>query len=161
LDWLALLDDAGAVADGSPAAPMPCPAGTIRTCDVSGGTSLYSVDYHDCTTATASGHGVVRDGVVVRTVGNTHFCQDGLGAPGDTDTIELRGYEQTETAGVATLAHLTATLTLSRTGQNHSGCAGADVDERIDGTLAVECSAAAESLRCPARGAAVRLGPES
>jgi 6-phosphogluconolactonase (cycloisomerase 2 family) len=157
LDWFALLDEVVAQTGVNPAGL--CPGAVTDTCAPSAGSSVQTIDYDDCATTTANGHRVVRRGRITRTIGNAHFCQDGVVGAADTDAMSLQGYEQTETMGDATLTRMAATLTIERAGQGQLGCAGVDAIETLSGTLAVQCSAAAESMRCPPRGVDVELTP--
>lgn len=158
LDWLNLLDQVNdmVLPGGAPAGP--CAAAVTDSCQVSSGQSMRTVQYDTCQTQTVNGHRVEHSGRVVLTVGNETYCDDGAIGLADEVSLVLSEYAQRERNASGDLAaEVAADLQIERTSLGEEDCAGPDFEERIEGTVHVQCAAEAESIDCPERGAHVAL----
>ena len=155
LEWFDLLD---ATTDAAQAAAA-CPGHVTIACTPSAASAVRSITYAGCETTTPSGHVVRRDGAITQSVDNPGFCSAATIGLSDTVTLRLQDYEQTEQLSDTVLVRIDADLTVVSAGLGSQGCAGRNAAETLDGMIHVACSAAAESVRCPARGADVTLTP--
>lgn len=149
IQHLAFLHDVGLLADGSGA--QACPAGgrVDRTCEPSGANARDRNTYHACRSLAESGNVVERNGTLIRALAS---CESPRAVSPGNARLQLDGFRLEERHGDDVLLSLEAHLSVEIAANGKQGCAGADADERFDGTINLRCAAGAESISCPARG---------
>jgi 6-phosphogluconolactonase (cycloisomerase 2 family) len=155
--WLMMLDDVVAAAiltDAELSARCP---GVVSSCELRGTMSQRTIDYDSCTEVTANGRQIRRDGRVVETVDSPSFCTSERVEPGQAVSITLDDFTLTETHVTETSVAVEAAIRVARLVRGTEGCAGPDVDETIDGSLHIACTAGAGSVRCPFDGGEITL----
>ncbi len=122
-----------------------------EACIVSGSTSTLTIEYRDCREETVSGNLVLRRGTAIQTVSNRGFCVSReVSATEDTVVLQLRDFGLEEILDGEPVLIVGAELTDRFTPSGEIGCAGeAEGLQVVDGIFSVDCSAEADSIRCP------------
>ena len=148
LQWLRLIEDVLAVAEEQ---PKSCPEGgsSVPSCVDVGGDAEVGVAYSGCAAQITPGATLTRNGTVRVLLADTNCAAAQSGPVGAVVAVKLESFGLTETDGGDGLLGVVADLEVMRQpAEGGNGCAGEDREERISGTVDIECSGG-ESIGCP------------